>query len=347
MSVTPVQYLGTGSDDVALALKTYSGVFAEAFRNQVKLANTNLPVIYRKTATGSKSFQILNFCETNDAEEEYTPGNDLAGQGFAVDEVTVTRDKFIVAHDWVPRDAMKTDHFEVLPRLAKAHARKVGLRIDRRLFITAALAARAAAVTKNGFTNHNGGNSVTRSGGTLATAYALSSTGAANFVADCRTLAQQMDEDNVPPDGRYMWLTPYMKHVLQYDNTAQLFSEDYIDGENKVQKRLIRLLAGFKIIADMVNTIANGGSFPSGNITTGPSKYQANFNAQTSVGIPAALVLCEGAVGDAAVSFGTWEAPFNFVQYYPEKLSWLVATAQLGGIGQMSPWLAGSIEVKT
>lgn len=346
MSVNSVRYLGTGADDTALALKIYSGVFNEAYRNQPKLFNSSLPCIHRTTVSGAKSYQFLMMAETPDPEAEYTPGSDLLGQDYAVDEGTVTVDKYIVAHHYIPRDQMRIGHFEILPRLARADARKIGLTGDKRLFTTAALAARAAAVTKNSLAVHSGGNRVTRTGGTVAAAYPRSATGAANFRADLRQLARQMDEDNVPAEDRYMWITPYMREVLLYDTTAQVFSKDYINGENNQQKREIMLIEGFKLV-DYVNTTTNGGSLPDENIATGPSKYQGNFTVQASNGTPVALVLCASADGGAAVSMGTWEAVQNEVTYMPEKLSWLVASYVLAGIGQMNPWCAGSVEVIT
>jgi hypothetical protein len=348
-NVNAVQYLGTGTDDVDLALKIYSGVFTEAWRAHAKLFTSDVPVIHRKTMAMGKSYQVLAFAEMPEPEQEYTPGIELLGQNYAVDEYVITRDKYVIEHNWVPRDAMRTDHFEILPRIAKTHARKIPMTIDRRLFITSALAARAAAKTKNGLNVNFGGNRVTRTGGSLASAYPKSATGAANFRADLRNLGQLMDEDNIPPDDRWLWITPYMAHVLSYDNSGQVFSRDYIettDGNN-VMRREVRIIDGFKVIDERVNTTTNNGSMPDQNITTGPTKYQADFSVQSATGSPVALALCQGPEGDAAVSMGTWETVQNFVQYYPDKLSWLVASFILCGIGQMSPQCAGSIEVIT
>lgn len=346
-SVNAVQFLDTSSGDQALALKIYSGSFVEAYRNTAKLVNTSLPVVHRKTVSGAISYQLLQMADIPDPDEEFTPGNQLLGQDYGVAEVTVSRDKYIIAHKWVPRDEMHTSHFDIMPKLARSHARKIAMVADKRLFALSVLAARTAAVTKNGLTVHSGGNTVTRSGGSIASAYPLSATGAANFRADARALFQAMSEANIPAEGRYMWIPPVMQSVLQYDNTGQLWSNDYNAGTgNDVNNRQLKVFEGFKIV-DTVNQVSGGGSLPNTNVTTGPSKYQGNFTAATSTGIPAAVVLCEGGEGDAAISMGTWESVQNVVWYDPTRLAYFVGSFLLMGAGKMSPWLAGSIEVKT
>lgn len=347
-SVNAPPYLDTSTESQGLALKTYSGVFNETFRNVPKLFKRGLPVVHEKLAVGSKSYQNLMMADTPDAEGEYDPGNKLMGQDYAVDESVVTRDKYIIAHHWIKRDEMRTAHFDILPRLAKADARKVGMEGDRRLFVTGALAARAASVSKNSLNVHNGGNRVTRTGGTVAAAYPRSATGAANFRADLRQLARQLDEDNVPAEGRMLWTTPYMLEVLLYDTTNTLFSKDFVSEQigNIITKREVRVVEGFKLM-DTVNTTTNSGSMPDSNITTGPTKFQADFSVGASNGTPVALVLCETADGGAPISMGTWEAIENVVHYDPTRMAWFVASFILTGIGQMNPWGAGSIEVIT
>jgi len=346
MAVTPTRFLAAGSDDTALALKVYSGVFNEAWRNQPKLYTAEQPVIHKRSAAGSKSYQFLKFAETPNADESYRPGGDLAGQAFAVDEGTNSVDDgYVIAHHRLPRDHTVVSHFEVWAQLARADARQVGMVLDRRLFTTACLAARAPATTKNGLTVDSGGNRVTRSGGSVAAAYPRSATGAANFRADLRQLARLMDEDNVPPETRWLWYTPYMNEVLLYDNTAQVFSRDYATNGNDISTRTVRVIEGFKVVDERVNTRTNGGSFPDSNIVTGPARYQGDFSIGASTGTPVALALCQGPDGGAAVTMGNWEDVQNIVHYDPETLSWFMASFVLGGISQMNPYCAGSVEV--
>lgn len=342
-----IRFLGTGSDDQALALKFYMGKFVEAPRSSIFLYDRGLPVISRQMVTAGKSFQFLMDGDIPDPED-FEPGDEMMGQQYAVEEGTITVDKYLVAHTLIPRDQFKISHFDILGRLARKHKLKIGRAYDRRLMITAAKAARATtAVTKNGLAIHSGGNSVTRGGGAVATAYARSSTGASNFRADLRTLGGQMDVDNIDPENRYMMAQPYIKEVLQYDTTAQLFSEDYVDPEtNRINQRKITLVEGFKILG-WPNTTTNNGPLPDQNITSGLSKYQGNFTPGASTGTPVAIALTNGDDGSAAVGLVEFEGIQHVVKYIDERLCWLVMSYALCGVGQLNPWCAGSVEVIT
>lgn len=348
---TAIKFLGTGSDDEAMALKMYSGHFTSAPRSSVFLWDNGLPGIYRKTITEGKSHQFLMGADVPEPED-FEPGDEIVGQQFAVDEGTITADKYLVASHKVPKDQMKLSHFDILPKLAKLHKSKLERRYDRRLAITACLAARSTtAVTKNGLSVHPGGNRVIRAGSSatsdtaVAAAYAASSTGAANFRADLRTLGLNMDIDNIDPESRYIWATPWIRQVLLYDNTAQLFSEDYIDPmTNRQQSRKVTLVEGFKILG-WPNSTANGGPLPNENFTTELSKYNADFTPGTSVGTPVALSLASDGEGGAAVGVVQFEGIQHVVKYLDSQLCWLVMSYMYCGCGVMNPWCAGSVEV--
>jgi len=347
-----VSYLSNaaGTDLTSLALKIYSGVFMDAYRNQPKLWTRPSPGIHRQvSASGSKSYQWLKFADTPNADEDYHPGEELLGQGFAVDEGTNTVDSgYIVAHHKIPRYDMQVGHFEIMTRLAMADARQIGMVGDRRTFATCALAARqTSAITKNGLTVDTGGNRVTRTdAGGVTAAYPLSSTGATNFRNDLRALAYAMDIDNIPRESRELWITPYMEQVLLYDNSMQLFSKDFqFDGMgNRVNERQVRLIEGFKLV-ETVNTVSDGGSFPNTNVTTGPTRYQGNFTPQAGNGTPVALVLSGGSDGTGAISIGTWDNVANNVLYVPQEMCYFVHSGILSGISAMNFSCAGSIEV--
>ena len=353
MASNAVNFLANaaGTDMTSLALKVYSGVFGETWRAQPKLFNRPCPGIHRKVdAAGSKTYQWLKFAETPTADEDYKPGDVLLGQQFGVDEGTNTVDSgYVVTHHKISRYDMAVSHFEVMERLARADARQIGMTCDKRLINTIALGARnTSASTKNGYITDTGGNRVTRTGGSIAAAYPLSATGAANFRADCRALAYAMDQDNIPREGREMWITPYMLQVLLFDNTAQLFSKDYVyDGDgNVINTREVRTLEGFKII-DVINTTGDGGTMPNSNVVTGPTRYQGNFSVQASNGTPVAIVLSQSANGLSAVSIGTWDQVANNVLYVPQEMCYFVSSAILTGISQMHNACSGSIEVIT
>lgn len=347
-----VHYLdGTVAGDQALANKVYTGIFQEAWRQQVYLFNnagsaiTMIPV-----SPGQKSGQVLNMADVPDAEE-FNPGDEMLGQAYAMGETTITVDKYLVAHSAIPRDDMKIGQASPLEKLAKAHVRKIGQRWDKRLFSLACQAARdTAPETKNGLTIHNGGNRVTRTGGAVATAYPASATGAANLRADLRLLGQRMTEDNIPLEGRRVYLRPDMNTVLMYDSTAQVFSFDYIKDAasgNDINSNVIVKLEGFSVVG-FPNTLTNGGPFPDANITTDSiSKYNANFAIGASNGTPVALALVNGPEGQAAIGVASYDAVQSFVKYEETKLAWVAASFILMGAGILDPYCAGSVEVIT
>lgn len=343
-----VKFLGTGADDVALALKMYIGHFSDAWREAIHFAGPSGDgVIMRETVTEGKEFQFLQFADIPDAED-FEPGDEMIGQDFAVGEGSIRPDKYLVAHKFIRQDQIKFAHFSLIPRFAKAHAMKIGRKRDRRLAIMLGKAARTAAATKNGLTIHNGGNRVTRDEESVAAAYPLSSAGAANFVADARALAYQQDLDNIPsgPGQRRMWVPPYINQVLQFDNTGQIFSREYVDpATNSIQKRMVRLLAGFEIEQSHPNYMTNGGPIPDTNITNELPKYNLNFSLGVTTGTPVALVASQGPDGGAAVGEITFENVQHVVKYIPEKLGWLFLSYCLHGADVVDPYCAGSIEV--
>jgi len=363
MASNTVNFLANaaGTDPTSLALKVYSGVFSEAWRTIPKLFNRPTPGIHRNVdASRSKSYQWLKFADTPTADEDYRPGDELLGQGFAVDEGTNAVDTgYIVTHHKISRYDQKISHFDIMSKLANADARQISMVGEKRLLITSALAARTASSSKLGLTIDNGGNRVIRTGGAtagtngvtaLASAYPLSATGAANYRADLRALAYAMDLDNIPREGRELWHTPYMEQVLMFDTTAQLFSKDYTyDGEgNKINERMIKTVEGFKII-DNINPASNGagGAMPDSNITTGPTRYQGNFLPQAGAtnGMPVALVFSRALDGAGAVSIGTWDQVGHVVKYREETMDWFVSSGLLSGMSIMAPPCAGSVEV--
>lgn len=337
----------TGNFAIAYEAKVY-----ETWRNQPALAAVNSPVIHRKNMTKQGiTYQETQFAELPDPIKSYLGGTDIAGQGFAFDNVTFTRDTgYIMEAQVVTKQDMATAHFEMFQRFARSQTRKVKMALDQNLFITACLAARQAAKnsTATGLNFNAGGNRVTQIAASVTAAFPLSATGAANYRGRIRELGRAMDEDAIPSENRWGWHTPYMNEVLSFDNTGQVFSKDYIDmgvTGGDVMRREVRIVDGFKIVGERVNTTTNQGSMPDQNITTGESRYQANFTPQASVGTPVFLSLVEGPDGDAAVSMGEWEGITPFFVYIPQSFCWLIGVAVLAGIGIFNPTCAGTVEV--
>ncbi len=359
-----VNWLATGSDEYNLALIQYKGNFADAWRNQPRLYNTPYPILHRQGAVkGMKAYQFLQFAQIP-APELYSPGDEPVGQDFEVEQGTITVDRPILVSKFIPRDRLAVGHFDVFGKLGIAHAREIGMELDRRLFNTSVLAARTAALsgTDTGLTVHNGGNRVTRTGGSIASSYPASPVGAANLRADLRKLARLMDEDAIPVEMRKLYLHVQMREVLTYDSgfvwgtpsntiavaNSNLFNtEDYQGNDgNSINQRTIATLEGFDILG-FVNPQSGSGSLPDTNVTTGPTKFQGNFSVASSTGIPVAIALTTAPDGGAAMSVGVWDEVQANV-YYDEKLmGWWMKSYLHTGVGVMYPYCAGTVEVIT
>lgn len=351
MSVTPLKFLANaaGTDETSLALKQYTGSFVSAPRSGIFLYDKG-DMIYKKSPNGGKSWQFLMMSDVPEPDN-YTPGADLLGQVYAVEEGTIETDQYLVCHKWIGKDQMQHSHFDVLPRLAQAHKSRIERTIDRRVFIKAAQGARqTSAVTKNGVNIHNGGNRVTRSGGTVISAYPDSATGAANFRADLKTLGLAADIDNIAPEtrNRHLFMAPEMRYKLAFDTTAQVFSRDY-NQRNDLQNIQIEEVERFAI-AGYPNFSSNNGPLPNQDFTAvagTPSTYQTNFTAQAADGLPVALAMFRGMEGEYGVGMVEFEGLHHTVKYFEERLSWLVMTYIRTGIRVMHPWCLGSVEVIT
>jgi hypothetical protein len=347
MPVNPAQFAGTGADTEALFLKRYADNFIAAPRSGIFLfGGPSDRYIFRPTvAGGGKEWQYLIFAEVPDAEE-FEPGQDLLGQVMAIQEGVLTTDKYMVCHQWIGKDKMAQSHFQVLPQLAERHRSRLERLYDRRAMIKACLGARqTSAVTKNGLNVHSGGTRVTRTGGTVATAYPLSATGCANLRADIRSLGLSQSQKNIAPgpQNRGLLMDPYLMTVLSFDSTGQLFSRDYVT-TNDQQRHEVKVLENFAVLGEP-NTTSNGGPLPNENILDGPARYQGNFTAQAADGIPGVLALCRSQEGEYGIGSVEFEKISHMVKWFPEKLAWLVMTFARNGMDVMHPWCLGSCEV--
>ena len=298
-----VRFLNNGTDDRELALKMYWGTVVETFqRNTVFWDNSSSIAEYKNVGPG-KSWQFIVFGE--DVDPEYhTPGVELLGQPFDLTEGTITVDDILVAHNDLPIDQMSMAHFDIVKKAALKHGRQLAKDFDTKMCITGLKAARHYALP--GF--HPGGNRVNAATtGDIATAYPANSTGAGYFYDSALNLANLLDDDNVPEEGRFMFIPPYIWRVLQYNTT--LFSKDYSSYAGDLATRIITKLAGFNLVVCK--------NMPSTDVTSGPAKYHGDFTYDNAGGSPtlsegwsstiyndgrpAALVLCGADEGRAAI----------------------------------------------
>jgi hypothetical protein len=330
--------LNKGGDDQALALEMAMNTMLEQFYAQ-RVFYDNTGTIYQRKATGSgKSWQFEWLADGPEAEE-FTPGDEMLGQEYEFDDGNVTVDKPLVAHKAIRRDQQLMAHWDVLEPLIRQNTRKVAEKLDTRIAVTLINAANTAAATKNGFTVHPGGNAVTRSGhATIAAAYPNTVTGAKAFRDDAYQLARLQDEDNVPKDGRYMFVQPYIKQVL-FQDTA-LFDKDLTGVPGDLNRRVLGNLAGYWLI--------ESNRIPTTNITAGVepnSKYQGDFTVASATGLPAAVTCCGARDGMSAIAEVEQLALHSHLKYFEFNMAWRTYTGVINGYGVLHPQAAGVIAV--
>jgi len=337
---------GTTGNERLLALKMYSGNVIEAFKKKTVFFDQEAPVIDVARIDAGKSHQWPIF--GNDIEPEYhTPGDFLGGKTTVMDESVVTVDEYLVGHQDVPFDDQHVSHFPVLSKFARKIGRGLAIDVDSKICRVGLNAARAAASTVDSLPVHSGGNRVTRTASTSGTftftdVYPASTTGSGYFRDDIRQLAQNMDEDNVPEENRYLFIPPVMRRVLSYE--TGIFDRDYNPEAvaGTMNMRAIGVVEGFQII------VSN--NMPSTNINTGLSKYQGNFSTEQSgsedYGLPAALALC-GAddANGAAIGMTILDDMRHVVMPDERRNTTFLKSQMLIGLGIVAPWCAGEIAI--
>lgn len=349
----------TGSDQTALFNKIYRGsvgMYPESGLFFMNGPNSNL--IDSQTLVGAKSLQNLIFGDVP-PPEEFTPGDEFIGQTIAQGEVVSVTDDYIVAGTFFKKDQMlqAQNASRLLSDAAFRHRQKIQLEFDKRIVIMAAKAARAAAVTKTeGSYVHQispGGTRVTDGGnsGTYATAlnnaYPLSSAGATAIREKLRELNYELDLKRLPagPQYRGIIMHPRWRQVLSFDSTGQVFSKDYVIG-NDQNRQEITVLDGFRVLGYAL-PITNRGPLPDRNIVADastPSRYATDFSPQASSGAPVCLAFCSDGM-HKAVQVLTADNLTSSVLWQENKLGWLAMSYIKAGANQLHDWCAGSIEL--
>lgn len=355
-SSSPSRYLQTGSDARALAQeKAFDTMVRSAFNNNTILANQVLSggtdngetpsfprmiAIQASNQSKSKTFPIYQQV-TGDEPEYHEPGVEMLGKPFVIAERNITIDEELV----MPRELAILDqaltYFPMTAPTARNIGHEIAANLDKKLFIIGVKAARTAAVTNI----HNGGNLVSRTAATLAAAYPVDSTGAGNLRDDVDQLALQMDEDNVPENGRWLFMPPRMRTVLQKDTV--LYNRDFSVTNNDLNRRVVGIMSGFNVVFTNhlpSTTIASGGDF---NPTSDADKYAGDFAVGgAEQGQPAALALCGAEAEQAAIGLLTGPGGMETTYLVDKRRRTIFMNGViLLGAGVLNPWCAGAIHV--
>lgn len=326
-----------GTDVLALAQDLGTQIVLKAYQEKTYLDSDAMGVVYRRNI-GSGEPMIWN--EKAFAAESFrqAPGPQLVGQDFAYDEVTIsTYDPHVQVRevgltDWLisPFDVVRNE----MPSLGEQLARDT----DKELFRVAANAARTAAKSKSGLVIHNGGNVVTAgTTGDAATAYPATQTGAITFIRDIYQLARLMDEDNIPDEGRHLFISPYLHEVILNDD--RMFNRDLSTVPGDLKTRTVGK------IANMMIHVSN--HLPSTNITSGPAPQQGDFRFDGATGRPAAIALVAAQGDKAAIGMPVRQSLYSYIEPDETRNITFLKAQQIIGYGVLCPYLAGEIRVSS
>ena len=342
-------------DNRALALQMFSGLVLEAFQNKTVFYDNTGNIIQHKMLSGSHSaqFPIMGTdidlsaaaSGTGATKGYHEAGTFLAGSTVLMGKTSIEVDDILVGSMDIGFADLDIAHFDVLGPFAMKLGRSLATDCDKKICTIGIKAARTAAVSGL----HAGGNQVTRSVGAaataLATAYANNDTGSGYFRDDVASLARSMDEDNVPEDGRYLFISPYIRAILRHETA--IFNRDLSDGSvvGSINNRVLGQLEGFNLI--MTNAI------PTATVS-GYSGYAAKYNQVVGVAAGAtaageercaAVALCGAVGGSAAVGMVQASGIRSVIQDDERRNTKFMKSQMMVGFGVLAPWCAGTIDI--
>ena len=364
------------SDNRSLALKIFSGTTLEQFYTNSVFYDRMGEFIAQRQLDGGHVAQfpvigddidLFNALEDNadttdgpftdaaDIASEggltagyHNPGDFITGKKIKMSEKTVRVDDVLVAAIDVPFADLDLTHFDVLTPFSQKLGRSLATDLDRKIAAIALRAANTAAIAGV----MPGGQVVERevsSGSGIASFFADTSTGSGNFRNDVADLARQFDEDNVPQEGRYLFIPPYIRSILRHE--TNIFNRDFNDGSvaGTLNTRTIGVLEGFQLI--LTNNLPGDWTGTTNGryelIDTEFAKYDFECGLTASgQKRPAAIALCGAGMGQPAIGM-VQASGMRTVIEDDERRNVKFMKAQLHvGFDVLAPFCSGVINMK-
>lgn len=341
-----------GTGNYGLALKVFSGTVLEAFRAKTKFWDNTGNIMAVKQLDGGRTAQwpiigddldLANLSTNGVTKGYHTPGHELLGQDIKMTETTITVDDVLVAQVDVPFADLDLNHFDVIQPYAVKLGRSLAIDLDKKCAVMALKSAQSDAVSNI----HSGGNEVVTDTESVAATYAAwytnDSAGSTKFRNDTASLARLMDEDNVPEEGRYLFIPPYMRQILRHE--TDVFNRDYNPEATagNLNERLIGVMEGFNLILSnhIPQTSVTGYA---GDLT----KYNVTVNgALATTYLPAALALCGAQEGAAGIGMVQASGLRTVIQDDERRNTKFMKAQLMVGLDVLAPWSAGAIGIWT
>ena len=295
IDVSRLGQINATGDANAMFLKVFSGEVLQVFEE----ANVMMPLHTVRTIASGKTAQ---FPVMGTASAKYhTPGESILGSGLdssgsdgVLDEAkylskvkhaerTISIDGTLVSSAFIADIDEAKNHYDVRSGYTTAIGRELAYHSDRSLIRTVIAGARAttdrfgvAAGTSTQFL----GAAINETG--ADTAYT-----AAEMVTAIASIAQKMDEKNVPAEGRYVLLTPAEYYKLVSSGNDAINTD--FGGMGSIATGEVAQVAGIRILKS--NHIPNGNEantiFDDAAIANNPfggsAGYSANFGNTVGV----------------------------------------------------------------
>jgi hypothetical protein len=301
--LTSGQDNGSGADD-ALFLKRFSGEVLAAF-DEVNMSMDKHNV---RNIDSGKSAQ---FPATWKATASYhTAGVELDGQAINHSERVIAIDDMLVSDIFISDIEEAKSHYEVRGEYSKQAGRSISYTLDKHVLQMIVLAAQASATITGG----NGGSILTD---------AEFDTAGGDLAAGMFDAAQALDEKDVPEDDRYFALRPAQYYLMA--QTTNVLNRDW-GGSGVYAEGTVLKVAGI--------SINKSNHTPRTNITTGPTKYRADFSNTYG------QVWQKGAVGTVKLRDLSTR-----MDYLPRNLGTLIVAKIAVGSGILRPESAVEFQV--
>ena len=379
---------GGAGTDRDLGLTIFSGKVLEAFYDNSVFYDNTGGFMAKKVLDGGISAQWpiigedfdLHSIGLNDANDDgdvsdggeaavsgglkggyHEVGAFIQGQQVKMSQKTVTVDRHLVAAIDVPFLDIELTHFDVLAPYARKLGRILARDLDRKIATVALSAAKEAGVGGA----YPGGSVQFKVGGannnTVKECFPDTDAGATDFRTEVEALALAMDEKNVPEEGRYLFVTPYIRHML-----VKLGLRDATTGGNSVgyrdpfdrqsagsyvgdaSRRVLARLAGFNVV--VTNNMPGdwGLTRTSGRYaaTLGAAGAKYDFDCRgllPATGVPAAIALCGNGEGSPPVGMVQVGGVRTIIEDDERRNQKFMKSQILVGVDSLCPWTAGAV----
>jgi hypothetical protein len=236
LTMTRTGQANSTGDSSALYLKIYAGEVLTAFE---QASVTQDKHVIRSISSGvSAQFPLVwktastEYAYINSSGNTGTTSIELDGTTIHKNEKVISVDGLLIADHFVNNLDEAMSHFEVRSIYAKEAGIALGTQWDQNVLQQGVLGARSSTLVTNG----NGGTVLTNA------SYGTSGSTLGSGLFDS---AEQLDENNVPEEGRYMFVRPAQYYLMA--ETTDLINRDWggagVYAEGEVMK-----VAGIHIV---------------------------------------------------------------------------------------------------